>query len=69
VGDEIACGASAEVKAGNILPLAEIPEGVPICSIESQPGDGGCFARASGVYGMLIAHDVQKTVVQLPVAK
>src|ERR1035437_2056989 len=50
-GDELACGASAEVKAGNILPLAEIPEGVPICSIESQPGDGGCFARASGVYG------------------
>ena len=66
VGDEIACGASAEIKAGNILPLAEIPEGVPICNIESQPGDGGCFARASGVYAMLVAHDVQKTVVQLP---
>ncbi|MGZ4904198.1 MAG: 50S ribosomal protein L2 [Halobacteriota archaeon] len=66
VGDEIACGASAEIRAGNILPLAEIPEGVPICNIESQPGDGGCFARASGVYAMLIAHDVQRTVVQLP---
>ena len=48
VGDEIACGASAEVKAGNILPLAEIPEGVPICSIESQPASRRPHRRSSG---------------------
>ncbi|MDI6858886.1 MAG: 50S ribosomal protein L2 [Methanocellales archaeon] len=66
VGDEIACGISAEIKPGNTLPLAEIPEGIPICNIESQPGDGGSFARASGVYGILVAHDVHRTVVQLP---
>lgn len=66
VGDEVTCGISAEIKAGNTLRLAEIPEGIPIYNIESQPGDGGSFARASGVYGMLIAHDVNKTVVQLP---
>ncbi len=66
LGDEIACGASAEIKQGNTLPLAEIPEGIPICNIENQPGDGGSFARSSGVYGILVAHDVHKTVVQLP---
>ncbi len=65
-GDEIACGISAEIKPGNTLPLAEIPEGVPICNIELQPARGGNFARASGTYGILIAHDVGKTVVQLP---
>ena len=27
VGQEIACGVSAEIKPGNSLPLAEIPEG------------------------------------------
>jgi large subunit ribosomal protein L2 len=66
VGQEIACGASAEIKPGNSLPLAEIPEGIPVCNIESSPGSGGQFARSSGVYGILIAHDVGKTVVQLP---
>lgn len=66
VGDEIAAGVSAEVKPGNTLPLAEIPEGIPICNIEANPGDGGRFARSSGTYGILIAHDVGKTVVQLP---
>ncbi|MDD2778535.1 MAG: 50S ribosomal protein L2 [Methanocellales archaeon] len=66
VGDDIACGISAEIKQGNTLPLAEIPEGVPICNIESRPGNGGSFARSSGVYGILVAHDVHQTVVQLP---
>lgn len=66
VGQNIACGISAEIKTGNSLPLGEIPEGVLICNIENKPGDGGQFARSSGVYAVLVAHDVGKTVVQLP---
>jgi len=66
VDQTIQCGISVPVEPGNILSLAEIPEGVPICNIESQPGDGGKFARASGMYGILVAHDVGKTVIQLP---
>jgi large subunit ribosomal protein L2 len=66
VGQVIQCGISAPVEPGNTLNLAEIPEGMPICNIEGQPGDGGKFARASGMYGILIAHDVKKTVVQMP---
>lgn len=66
IGDEISCGISAEIKPGNTLPLAEVPEGILVCNIESQPGDGGHFARSSGTYGILITHDVGRTVVQLP---
>ena len=66
VGQEIACGVSAPIEPGNTLPLAEIPEGVPICNIESLPGHGGQFARASGVHAILVAHDAGATVVQLP---
>jgi large subunit ribosomal protein L2 len=65
----IQCGISVPVEPGNTLTLSEIPEGVPVCNIESQPGDGGRFARASGMYGILIAHDVGKTIVQLPSGK
>ncbi|MCU4752889.1 50S ribosomal protein L2 [Halobacteria archaeon AArc-curdl1] len=66
VGEEIQVGVSAEIKPGNTLPLAEIPEGVPVCNVESKPGDGGRFARASGVNADLITHDRKAAVVQLP---
>ncbi|WP_336343493.1 50S ribosomal protein L2 [Halalkalicoccus ordinarius] len=65
-GDEIQIGISAEIKPGNTLPLAEIPEGVPVCNVESKPGDGGKFARSSGVNATLITHDRKAAVVQLP---
>lgn len=37
-----------------------------MCNIENKPGDGGQLARSSGVYAVLIAHDMGKTVVQMP---
>jgi large subunit ribosomal protein L2 len=66
VGDELQVGISAEITAGNTLPLAEIPEGVPVCNVEARPGDGGKFARASGVNATLITHDRRAAIVQLP---
>ncbi len=66
VGEEIQVGVSAEIKPGNTLPLAEIPEGVPVCNVEANQGDGGKFARASGVNADLITHDRNAAVVQLP---
>ena len=66
VGDEIQVGVSAAIEPGNTLPLAEIPEGVPVCNVEANPGDGGKFARASGVSATLLAHERKVAVVQLP---
>ncbi|AGB30789.1 50S ribosomal protein L2P [Natrinema pellirubrum DSM 15624] len=66
VGEELQVGVSAEIKPGNTLPLAEIPEGVPVCNVESNPGDGGRFARASGTNADLITHDRSAAVIQLP---
>lgn len=66
VGQEIQIGSGAEIRSGNVLPLGEIPEGTPVYNIEARPGDGGKFCRASGTYSMLVAHDGNRTVVQLP---
>jgi len=66
VGDELQVGVSAAIEPGNTLPLAEIPEGVPICNVEANQGDGGKFARASGVNATLMAHERSVAVVQLP---
>jgi large subunit ribosomal protein L2 len=66
VGDTVQIGVSAAIEPGNTLPLGEIPEGIPVCNVESQPGDGGKFARASGTSAQLMAHDRRVAVVQLP---
>lgn len=65
-GDTVKCGISAPIEPGNRLKLAEIPEGVPVHSIETKPGEGGKLARASGTYATVKMHDIDKTVVELP---
>jgi large subunit ribosomal protein L2 len=66
VGDRIEVGVSAAIEPGNTLPLAEIPEGVSVVNVEAQPGDGGKYARASGVSADLITHERDAAVVKLP---
>ena len=58
----------AELAVGNILPLAQIPEGTVICNVEAKIGDNGVMARASGDYALIVAQDTDKgtTRIRLP---
>ena len=58
----------AELAVGNILPLAQIPEGTVICNVEAKIGDNGVMARASGDYALIVAQDADKgtTRIRLP---
>ena len=69
VGDQIEIGKDAELKPGNILPLKSIPEGLSIYNIESNPGDGGKFVRASGASARIITKMEKGIVVELPSSK
>jgi len=69
VGDNIGMGKDVELKAGNILPLKNIPEGTSIYNIESNPGDGGKFVRASGTFAKIITKMEKAIVVELPSSK
>lgn len=66
VGDEVAYGVNAEIKRGNALPLYRIPEGTPVSNVEKLPGDGGKFIRASGSYGLIVSHEGETVVLQMP---
>jgi large subunit ribosomal protein L2 len=66
IKDTIECGISAEIKPGNVLPLGEVPEGIPVYNIETIPGDGGKLVRSGGCYAHVITHDVSKTIIKLP---
>ncbi len=68
-GDKIDMGKDVELKVGNILPLKSIPEGTLIYNIESNPGDGGKFVRASGAFAKIITKMEDGIVIELPSSK
>lgn len=68
VGDSIKFG-SNEIRQGNVLTLADIPEGTEIFNIESNPGDGGKFCRTSGTSAKMISKTDTHAVVMLPSKK
>jgi large subunit ribosomal protein L2 len=47
-GATLISGAEAPIKAGNTLPLRNIPVGTTIHAIEMQPGRGAQIARSAG---------------------
>jgi large subunit ribosomal protein L2 len=69
VGDIVVFGENAEVREGNCLPLQNIPEGTFVHNIESKPGDGGRFVRASGTFARVTAKTSNNVTVLLPSKK
>ena len=56
-GDTIQSGVDAPIKAGNTMPLRNVPLGSVIHAIELKPGKGAQIARAAGTYAQLVAKD------------
>lgn len=69
VGDKIICGENAPSTSGNVLPLKNIAEGTAIHNIESSPGDGGKFVRASGTSARIVSKTKNVVIVRLPSKK
>ena len=66
VGDKIAAGADADIKAGNALPIANIPVGTLIHNIELYPGRGAQMVRSAGAMAQLMAKENGMAQVRLP---
>jgi len=54
VGQKIDLGGT-EVRVGNILALANIPEGTLVNNVEGQPGDGGKFVKTAGASALVVS--------------
>ena len=65
VGATILSGSEAPIKAGNTLPIRNIPVGTTIHGIELQPGKGAQIARAAGTSAMLLAREGTYAQVRL----
>lgn len=64
-GTEIESGERAPIKAGNCLPLINIPLGSTIHCLELKPGKGAQLMRSAGTYGQLAAKEGQYAIIRL----
>ena len=66
VGDVVMSGPEADIKAGNCLPISNIPVGTMIHNIELKKGRGGQIARAAGISAQLMAKEGANAIVRMP---
>lgn len=64
-GDQVISGADAPIKAGNCLPLRNIPLGSTIHAVELKPGKGAQVARSAGAAVQLVAREGAYVTVRL----
>ena len=57
VGTQLSSGSEAPIKAGNTLPLRNVPVGTTVHCIEMLPGKGAQLARAAGTGAQLLARE------------
>jgi large subunit ribosomal protein L2 len=56
-GQRVVSGSDAPIKAGNTLPLRNIPVGTTVHCVEMLPGKGAQIARAAGTSVQLLARE------------
>jgi len=64
-GAQLVSGADAPIKAGNTLPLRNIPVGTTIHCVEMLPGKGAQLARAAGAAVQLLAREGEYAQIRL----
>ncbi|MEM3030699.1 MAG: 50S ribosomal protein L2 [Candidatus Micrarchaeia archaeon] len=65
-GDVVSAGAASDVRPGSILPLANIPDGMPVYAIECAPGDGGKLVRTAGSAAFVVSREGDEVLIRLP---
>src|SRR5258708_26434557 len=56
-GAQLMSGSEAPIKAGNALPLRNIPIGTEVHCVEMQPGKGAQLARSAGAHVQVLARE------------
>lgn len=66
IGQSLISTDKADIKAGNRLPLSNIPLGTQVNTIELSSGRGGQIVRAAGAKAQIVAKDSDFVQVRLP---
>ena len=66
VGDRLMSGEHADIRAGNALPLRNIPVGTTVHAVELKPGAGAKMARSAGASVQVMAKEGRSATLRLP---
>ena len=66
VNDQLESGSKAEIRAGNALPLRNIPAGTIVHAIEMRPGGGAKLGRSAGSAVQLMSKENDLALLRLP---
>jgi len=64
-GDTVQSGVDAPIKAGNTLPMRNMPVGSTVHNVELKPGKGAQIARSAGAYVQILAREGQYVTLRL----
>jgi len=64
-GDALLSGVDAPIKAGNALPMRNVPVGSTVHAVEMKPGKGAQLARSAGAYAQIVARDGDYVTLRL----
>jgi large subunit ribosomal protein L2 len=64
-GNEVRSGSDAPIKAGNAMPLRNVPVGSLVHNVEMKPGKGGQIARSAGSGVQLVAREGDHATLRL----
>ena len=65
VGNKIESGEKVDIKLGNSLPLANIPEGTLVHNVELKAGKGAQMARSAGSSVQILGREGRYTLLRL----
>lgn len=65
VGDKIVSGVACDIKVGNAMQLANIPEGTLVHNVELVPAKGGQMCRAAGTSAQVLGKEGKYTILRL----
>jgi large subunit ribosomal protein L2 len=66
VGDSVVAGERVDVRAGNSMPIGNIPLGTLVHNVELKPGKGGQLVRAAGAAAQIMAKEGKYTTIRMP---
>ena len=62
----IASNQRVPLRAGNAMPLGEIPHGLMVHNVELKPGKGGQLARSAGAAARILSQEGSMVTLRLP---
>lgn len=69
IGDIIKSGPNAELYAGHVLKIADIPEGTTVYNVSNSFSSTGLYSKAAGTYSILLEKTKTHCTIKLPSGK